>query len=228
MRKMLGPVALLLALLACKQLDSTPRFTGGLATGRFKGNYTITAAFNGNGSGAYTGKVNIDQTGEYYTLTWNLPGNPPYRGVGVEHGDVLAVGWSSTGMHGVHLFVVEGGKLSGVWAANTSNGKLGRETLQGPAGLNGLYQIESGTTPDGLPRTGTVTIRQTGRVYDVTWTMPSGAISGVGVKSGNVFVVGWLQGRAGGNVVYIASGKSLVGQWAQPGFPGLGAETLVP
>lgn len=219
---------LIAPLLACKGTSSS----GGTAvtppmgaTGKHSGSYTISAARN-PGGGEYTGEVAITQNGQIYLMNWTLgSSNAKQVGVGIEDGTTLAVGLSDSEPYGVVVYHVNGGQLDGTWGL-PSMAKLGAESLKGPAGLNGNYQIIKGQNPDGSIYKGTVDITPRGKLYDVKWNIPGNSYSGVGLLSGNVFAVGWGTAKNVGVVLYVESGGKLVGQWGQPGGTDLGAETL--
>ncbi|MCB9588051.1 MAG: hypothetical protein H6718_21775 [Polyangiaceae bacterium] len=217
-----------LPLLACKATSNS----GGTAatppmgaTGKHSGSYTISAARN-PGGGEYTGEVAITQNGQIYLLNWTLGSSAVKQvGVAIEDGTTLAVGLSDAEPYGVVVYHVNGGQLDGTWGL-PSMSKLGAESLKGPPGLNGNYQIIKGQNPDGSIYKGTVDITPRGKLYDVRWNIPGNSYSGVGLLSGNVFAVGWGTAKNVGVVLYVESGGKLVGQWGQPGGTDLGAETL--
>jgi hypothetical protein len=70
-----------------------------------------------------------------------------------------------------------------------------------------------------------VAITPNGQTYTVQWTLTSGeSYSGVGVREGNHFIVGW--GPCVSVVAYTDVGGKLTGRWAQAGGNALGSETL--
>ena len=220
--------ALLVPLLACKGTSSS----GGAAvtppmgaTGKHTGTYAISAARN-PGGGEYSGDVSITQNGQVYLLNWTVGSSAAKQvGVAIEDGTTLAVGLSDSEPYGVVVYHVNGGQLDGTWGLPAS-AKLGAESLSGPPGLNGNYEIIKGQNPDGSIYKGNVDITPRGKLYDVKWNIPGNSYSGVGLLSGNVFAVGWGTAKNAGVVLYVESGGKLVGQWGQPGGTDLGAETL--
>lgn len=218
--------AVVAPLLACKKGNSSSAVTPPMgATGKHSGTYSITSAKN-PGGGAYTGDVAITQNGQVYLLNWTVGSTKVKQvGVGIEDGTTLAVGLSNAEPYGVVVYHVNGGQLDGTWAL-PNNPKLGAESLKGPAGLSGNYQIIKGQNPDGSNYRGTVDITPRGKLYDVKWNIPGNSFSGVGLLSGNVFAVGWGTAQNVGVVLYVESAGKLVGQWGQPGGSELGLETL--
>ncbi|MEB2310513.1 MAG: hypothetical protein OZ921_05170 [Sorangiineae bacterium] len=191
------------------------------------GNYKILSAANPGGGGGYSGTVAITKQGDHYQLVWTIGDDPPYRGVGLVMGQVFGVGWGLGDAYGVAIYKVSGGSLDGRWATSRSQGRAGTEKLSGPAGLNGTYQITEGKDGDALqPYTGTVTIKPSGKVYQVTWTLPSESYSGVGILDGEIFSVGWGSAGKGAGAVMYEVGETLDGKWAQPDGTALGSEVL--
>ncbi len=230
----LSMVLLLSALLACKKKEAeetppvpaataTPTPTAANTDTGLAGGFSIASASN-PGGGTYSGDVDVTKTGQGYKLTWRLKSGESYGGVGLEKGDVLGVGWGKANF-GVVVYTIDGGKLDGEWLTDTDPG-VGTETLSGPAGLNGSYTITSAKTSKGSTYAGTVNISPAGDTYKLTWRLKSGeTYSGVGLKEGNVLVVGW--GPAGvGVVAYKKQGSTLDGRWGQVGSSKVGTEKL--
>ena len=134
---------------------------------------------------------------------------------------------SITAEYGVAVYRIEGGRLVGRWTTSATASQLGTEILQGPAGLDGVYQVVTGAEPStGGKYTGTVTIAPNGKNYQVLWNLSGRSRSGVGLKSGDVFAVGWGPANASGVVVYRKQGSTLDGVWAPFGTPLQGTEVL--
>lgn len=196
----------------------------------FSGNYKITYASNPGGSGGYEGMVRISRMGDAYRIAWTMTAGQSYEGVGLQMGDVLAVGWGiGGGQNGVVAYRINGGTLKGVWTLSGMKGTTGTEELAGSPELRGSYKIVRSTTPGaGKGYAGTVNLTPHGDTYAVVWKLASGeSYNGVGVRQGDLLVVGWgLRQDSVGVVSYRAQGATLVGVWAVPGEDGLGAETL--
>lgn len=232
----LRPLLLLLAcaapLVACKRLSSStigaegPPSDAGVV---LAGTYTITSGANPGGRTTYSGKVKVVPNGYVYDLHWILGGKPAYDGVGVKSGSVLGVGWGIGGSYGVVVYKVTGGRLEGTWAAAGATMK-GREVLSGAAGLTGTYEVTEGKAPTGESYTGKVTLsKRTGDLYAVDWRLSVGSYSGVGIREGDVFVVGYGSGGQGAGVVSYrlsATGDTWTGRWATPGDASFGTENL--
>lgn len=195
--------------------------------GDLSGEYTITSASNPGGASGYQGTVRIAKEGDVYQLVWSV-GNTAYRGVGIPIDHTLAVGWGMGSKFGVAVYRVSGGKLQGRWATSGSGPRSGVEELEGPEGLKGTYRIVTGKPPEGSGSyTGTVSITPSGETYTVTWTLPAVAYNGVGIRRGDLFIVGWgEEGKGAGVVSYEGNGSELSGKWAAPGGTQLGTEVL--
>ena len=197
----------------------------------FSGNYKITSSSNpGGGGGSYGGTVRISRMGEAYRIAWTLTGGESYEGVGIQMGDALAVGWGTgSGKHGVVAYSISGGTLAGKWTLSDMRGAIGTEELAGSPALTGAYKIVKSTTPGGgKGYAGTVTITPSGDTYTVAWKLTSGeSYNGVGVRQGDLLVVGWgISQDSVGVVHYWKQGAALQGVWAIPGGKSLGTETL--
>lgn len=217
--------AIAIALLACKKSGGgTPAITG--ATGKFSGTWEIASGQNPGGGSTYSGTTTITQTDQSYGLVWSLADGSTFRGVAVEDGSVLGVGWAGDGVQGVIVYRINAGELDGRWTTSDMGGKLGAEKLSGSDALSGAYKIVDAYSPQsGGAYEGSVTITPNGQTYGVQWTLKGGeSYSGVGVREGNHFVVGWGPGVS--VVAYTDAAGKLNGKWAQPGGNTLGSETL--
>ena len=193
------------------------------------GNYRITAARNPDGS-SYQGAVRISRLGDAYRIVWTMTAGSGYEGIGIQMGDVLAVGWGiGGGKNGVVAYRIDGGTLTGRWTLSGMKGAIGTEELAGSPELRGDYKIVRSTTPGASKGyAGTVNITPNGDTYTVAWRLASGeSYNGVGVRHGNLLVVGWgIRQDSVGVVSYRVEGATLQGVWAIPGGDRLGAETL--
>ncbi len=191
------------------------------------GTYSIESSSNPGGQGHYAGTVAVTSVAEHYVLEWSISNTPPYKGVALEEGDVLGVGWGMGAGYGVAVYAIDGGRLTGRWATASTGTRLGTEVLVGPAGLDGTYRIDSSYSPDtGNAYEGSVSIKRSGATYHVRWHVGTQSYAGVGLREGNVLVVGWGGANGAGVVLYTKSGARLVGHWAAPGSDLLGTETL--
>ncbi|XXX81786.1 serine/threonine-protein kinase [Sorangium sp. So ce134] len=185
------------------------------------GTYDITSSRNPGGQGSYAGNVLLSRSGGTYRIAWIITKGAGYEGIAFVQGQTLAVGWASGGPYGAAAYRIEGDRLRGQWIATDRPGQIEAETLQGPEGLTGSYRIVEGS------RQGTVAIARTGDTYAVTWTLSTGTLKGVGLRSGDQLVVGWSPGQPVGVVSYAIDGRQLAGRWASLGGSQAGAEMLM-
>lgn len=100
---------------------------------------------------------------------------------------------------------------------------LGTATAQNPS-LSGEYKV-TGSHASGTKYTGKATIRQTGQVYVIGWTLSDGnSYKGTGVLQGTHFAVTWTPC---GVSSYTVRGNTLEGIWAGCGNTQTGKETLI-
>ena len=100
---------------------------------------------------------------------------------------------------------------------------LGTATAQNP-NLSGEYKVV-GSHSSGTKYTGKATIRQTGQVYVIGWTLTDGSsYKGTGVLQGTHFAVSWTPC---GVSLYAISGNTLDGIWAGCENTKTGKETLI-
>ncbi len=201
---------------------------GEAPAGAVAGSYSITAASNPGGAGSYKGTLAVTQHGPHYALDWTIPGSASYKGVAIQSGNWLGVGWGMGSNFGVVVYKVAGGTLTGTWTTAQTMGKIGTEVLEGPPGLNGTYKITAATNAGGPGTyTGTVNITPTGDTHKVTWNVKPAGYSGTGILKGDTFIVGWgVAGQSAGVVAYDTTGGGLNGTWAAANGSQLGTEVL--
>jgi len=177
---------------------------------------------------AYEGDVAIAPLGHVKAVLWRLDSGAAYKGIGLETGTVFGVAYGNDKPFGLVIYKVAGGRLDGRWSLAVENGKgVGREVLQGPAGLNGSYDITTGENPNGTAYTGRVEIRPKGDTYILQWFTPSASAVGIGVLVNGVLAVAYGQEPGFGIVAYQQQGDHLQGLWS--GAPGqTGSEDLTP
>jgi tRNA A-37 threonylcarbamoyl transferase component Bud32 len=184
----------------------------------YVGSYAITSGRAPDGTN-YTGEVLVtERASRQLSLSWIVPNSPTLNGVAVLEGDVVCAGWAAHRAYGVVVYRIVGNRLVGEWTTATgTSARLGTEELEGPKGLNGTYRIISSAEPiTGKGYTGKVSITPRGEVYDLQWTLPREQYSGIGIREGNLLVVGW--GAAGSGVmVYSRKDGKIRGRWAQMG-----------
>jgi hypothetical protein len=225
LRTLLLFLILLLAPVAgCKKRALSEPPSG--ASGALNGEYSITSASRPGGNrSTHAGSVTIEKSGNYYGVAWRLDGGKEFRGVGIEAGEFLAVGWGPADDCGVAVYEIAGERLIGRWASASGAGKLGGEELRGPTGLNGSYTIVTGRTPAGESYDGQLAITPSGNMYRVIRRAGSDELHGAAMKKGSRLFVGWARG-GGAVMVYTVKDSKLNGQWAQPGSSQLGTEFL--
>lgn len=149
---------------------------------------------------AYQGTITLAPRQKAFDVIWDRASGLPQHGFALQLGNVLGVAAEDTDPdYGVVLYKVDKGHLDGIWQGNPSPRvtALGRETLDGPEGLDGRYAITLGVNPDGSNYSGFVAIHKGGQIYSVVWyTGPTSnaggeSFAGTGVLVGGVFVVGY-------------------------------------
>ncbi len=126
-------------------------------------------------------------------------GGPMWSGVGVykeDFGDKhFWVAYGTPKSTGLCVYEIKGGALEGKWYPWYIDGaakNMGTESLKGPEGLDGDYQIVSAKAPGtGAPYTGTVTIKpltivgaaDEGKPYELTWTLGTVKVKGIGIRT---------------------------------------------
>jgi hypothetical protein len=195
-------------------------------TANLEGTYSITKGLSANNF-EYTGDVIIkNQGGNMYYLFWRIPNSEQYRGLGLLDHGILSVAYTSGPHCGFVIYKVEGGKLSGEWFTEKTEMESGYESLEGPPGLNGTYQIVDGESDDyGDKYSGTVEIQPFGEVYNLTWTIGDEVYTGVGLLHGDDLIVGW--GADVGVMYYETKGNELLGRFAAAGANRTGMENLI-
>ncbi len=94
--------------------------------------------------------------------------------------------------------------------------------------IAGRWNIAQAATLDGGRYTGSIRISENEDVYTVQWTTEAGNYPGLGLRNGNDLFVGWGDESSGIVVYDFADNGILDGEWAFPGFPGVGTERLTP
>jgi hypothetical protein len=99
---------------------------------------------------------------------------------------------------------------------------FGSAAAQTPS-ISGSYNV-TGSHESGTKYSGKATIRQTGQVYAVGWTLNDGSsYKGTGVLQGTHFAVTWTPC---GVSLYTVRASTLEGVWAGCGNTKMGKETL--
>lgn len=193
------------------------------------GDYSIRRGLSANNF-EYTGKVVIlqnDRAGDLYHVIWKIPNSEEYRGIGLlDHGKFfVAYSSSSIADFGLIIYKIEGGKLAGRWVTPKQDLASGSEELQGPAGLDGTYNVHGQSKNSGDTYSGTIEIHPFGQVYNLNWDVEGYTYTGVGIKEGNYLIAAW--GPDAGIMSYDINGAELLGRWAAAGANRQGIEELV-
>ena len=167
----------------------------------------------------YKGVVEIVDSGRLQSLFWKLQGGATYEGIGIQADGILGSAYGPPGSKfGLFVYRISGGTLDGVWGQSTDlKSELGRETLQGSAGLNGPYSITLGQNRDGITNYGgEVVLQPNGDNFVMIRTINKKTTIGVGVRINDVLVVATgVGGPLPGVVAYEAQGSnSLSGIWS--------------
>ncbi len=120
-----GIVALVLfSIIGCSSPNGSPVTASPIR----EGDYTVQGS-NPGGKGHYAGTLTMTKKGEVYEMQWRV--GTTYRGIGIQHGNILSVGWGAPGQSGygvVSYTIATDGTLTGQWAT-ASAPNLGTETL---------------------------------------------------------------------------------------------------
>jgi hypothetical protein len=110
---------------------------------------------------------------------------------------------------GMVAYRIAGGTLTGIRLHAGAEGATITETLQGPAGLDGSYEIVSSQAADGSTfHGGRVEIAHRGDTYQMTWFTTEATLEGersfegVGLRIGDVLVASYARGFAPGILAY--------------------------
>jgi hypothetical protein len=192
----------------------------------------ISGAFNVSGAGengneAYTGLLNIVPQGDVYGFRWSTTKGSRV-GVGVQIGSATAASFAATGGGkgcGVVLFKIAGdGSLDGrvaYWGEEKF--AVQKATRTEGTGFVGKYTV-SGTSADGTPYNGTLTIKKDGGGYDFDWTGDKPQVA-FGIWKGSVAAASF-GGRQCSFALYdIQSNGNLEGNWGGQKAVTFGTET---
>jgi hypothetical protein len=193
---------------------------GTAAADDFVGRY-VADGVTPQGQG-YKGDVQIEQVGKLHVVLWKLEGGAAYKGIAIQQGNMLGVGYGAADTKfGVAVYRVKGGTLEGVWADSRDlKSELGKETLVGSPDLAGTYKIALGQNRDGMTNYGgTIDIKRNGNTFLFYWPTKPPSL-GVGVLVDDMLVVAYGSNPAKlpGVVGYkITAADTLDGIWATIG-----------
>jgi hypothetical protein len=168
-------------------------------------------------------------------VTWRSPDGDQFEGVGIRDGRTLGVAYfaNSQGSFrggGVAVYNVTGGHLEGTrlsYESAQSGGGYLRETLQGPPGLEGRYEIAANENTFGQSfETGYVEIARKGDLYELQWYTPAPSLVGNGIRLGDKLVVGYANGFSLGVVAYCVDHDVLTGVNAPSESGPIGISTM--
>lgn len=89
--------------------------------------FAVTGSEPGSTTDSYTGKATVAQTGDTWTITWNIKGDQAVKGTAVIMDGYLAATGLYEGKPFVFLLKKDGAKYTGVWTV-AGQTKFGRET----------------------------------------------------------------------------------------------------
>ncbi len=151
----------------------------------------------------------ITRHGDGFAIAWQEDEGNLFGGIGLSLDGVFGAAYTEA-LNGVFrgsfvaAYRIDGGKLEGV---RLGRERMARETLLGPPGLSGRYDIqhsESGAT-------GHLEIARRGDTYQITWHAADETFDGAGLRVGDVLIAGFARGFAPAIVAYCADAHVLTG-----------------
>jgi hypothetical protein len=227
---MMRRVGLLLAALFAALTFAAPAASAEEIGGAITGEYALAGA-TASGDG-YQGSVEIAPNGRTFRVQWTRPAPLEQRGFALRLDNVLGVVADDPSEdYGIVLYRVNGGHLEGIWQSDHGSvvRALGDENLDGPAMLEGRFEISLGRNPDGSQYGGWVEIKRAGAIYLVDWYTPQPRYIGTGILMGNVFVVGYGAAHRSGVAAFCLQNPALMeGITGAAADDAIGAEVLWP
>lgn len=192
------------------------------------GSWRIAKGQNpGSSANSYTGTVDIvAKSNGVLGFKWNV--KPPYLGIGLTNGRLVAAGYSNNSPFGIAVYDAKGDEFVGAWTGSMTKGEVGFETLKATGAGTGVYKIVKGKQPGGADYTGEVMIVKKGDVYEMEWRTGGQVTKGVGIRVGDSLIAGWTTGKDVGVVCYslLEGLKGMEGSWTGLGATKLGRERL--
>jgi hypothetical protein len=180
-----------------------------------------------DGRDAYTGSLSVAPKGENYEFRWATTKGTRI-GTGVQMGSMIAVSFASIGGGngcGVVLYKIGAdGTLDGRtarWGEEAFS--LERSTRIEGTTFVGKYQV-TGTTSDGKPNTGFLSIRKDGSGYDFDWKLDKPNVA-FGIWKGSYAAASFGGPQCSFALYDIQSNGSLEGEWGGQKQVTFGKET---
>ncbi len=179
---------------------------------------------------SYDGSVLLQPWGPAFDVTWHTSIGD-YQGVALVVEDHLYAAWGSGPGFGLAVYTIGDDQLDGTWVLWRDRGPPGVElgTPRGRIrrGLVGTWEVDGHAPGNPAARyRALLTIEKQRRTWLLTWDTDGDVYQGVGVRRGDVLVVGWAYDAAGGLVSYAPRGDALAGRWAIAGERRRGRERL--
>jgi hypothetical protein len=180
-----------------------------------------------DGRDGYTGSLNVAPKGDNYEFRWATTKGTRI-GTGVQMGNTIAVSFAATGAGkgcGVVLYkIASDGTLDGRTARWGEEAfALGRATRIEGTGFVGKYSA-TGTTADGKPYSGSLTITKDGAGYDFNWKLDKPSVA-FGIWKGSYAAASFGGPQCGFALYDIQSNGSLEGDWGGQKQVTFGKET---
>jgi hypothetical protein len=205
-------VALACLLVACGGKSAAPTTIVG----------TYTVAGTNPDKSEYKGTLDVTASGEAYTWSWN---GGEYKGVGLQQGNVVSVGWGGDECYVVSYLIGDDGILTGKWTDMALSGigaDVATPTENMGEGIEGLYNAV-GTNPDGSEYGCSLQVTKKGDVYEWYW-FSCGEYTGVGIQDGKVVSVSYGSENCSAISYHVEDDGSLNATWAYVGGTDLGTE----
>lgn len=188
------------------------------------GDYAITGT-NADGS-TYRGTLSVEERRGAYAFEWEA--GRSYTGLGVQQGDVVAVGFGAAGC-GAAAYRMTSGGLDGVWAMPSVDGP-GTERATRTAGTAGEAPgayTTAGANADGAAYTGALEVDARGNAYALAWNGADGTAAGIGLVEGDVLGSSYGPDGCGVALYRAQPDGGLVGTWTDASGAGPGTERAV-
>lgn len=154
----------------------------------------------------------IARRGAGFAIAWQEDAGNLFGGIGLSLDGIFGAAYTESlngtfRGSGVVAYRIKGGRLEGFRLARDDGQRLSRETLQGPADLNGRFEIVDSAA--GIA--GFVEITHQGDTYQMIWQTPLQIYEGVGLRVGDVLIAGYARGFAPAVIAYCVDARVLIG-----------------